>query len=429
MRSLSDNYHYMKNVKPGLIFDSARSVLRTATVKDTGIVFAGNTISSVLGAVFYFLLARVAGPAQFGAFAVVAAVATTAVDLFDVGINAAVINYASRIETRRSSLWSAFIRKIWISSAVTLVIVFSAPIISGLLGQPVLTGAIRWAAVLVPTKALFSFVRSGLQAAKLFVADAILDILSSVIRLGGFGVFIFGLSFNPVVAAILGYAIGLFLPALFGLKKIWMMMGKSDNNTRAPGFTSYQSYMTAAFALSAISGRLDVFFLTRLTTLETVGWYQAAFRLFMPVQQLSSSLSRVLAPRFAGFGDAIEAKKYLKKSLALSFGLALSMFLTIPFLNLGIRLLYGSSFTAATVNAYWLLIYFAVFLAATPWWSKLLYFHSNAKLYAVLAGVQLAMLIVLMPLFINVFGSSGAAAALIGANLAAAGAVAYLVRK
>jgi len=280
----------------------ARSVIRTATIKDTGIVFAGNTISSVLGAVFYFLLARVAGPAQFGVFAAVTAVATTAVDLFDVGINAAVINYASRIETRSVSLRAAFLRKVWISLIVTLIIILAAPFISGLLGQPVLTGAIRWAAILVPTKALFSFVRAGLQAAKLFFLDAVMDILSSVLRLGLFVVFIFGFSFESVWAAILSWGIGLFLPAAIASKKIWRMMGKSGNNIIAPGFTSYQSYMTAAFAVSAISGRLDVFFLTRLTSLETVGWYQAAFRLFMPVQQLSSSLSRVLAPRFAGFG-------------------------------------------------------------------------------------------------------------------------------
>ena len=406
----------------------ARSVIRTATIKDTGIVFAGNTISSVLGAVFYFLLARVAGPAQFGVFAAVTAVATTAVDLFDVGINAAVINYASRIETRSVSLRAAFLRKVWISLIVTLIIILAAPFISGLLGQPVLTGAIRWAAILVPTKALFSFVRAGLQAAKLFFLDAVMDILSSVLRLGLFVVFIFGFSFESVWAAILSWGIGLFLPAAIASKKIWRMMGKSGNNIIAPGFTSYQSYMTAAFAVSAISGRLDVFFLTRLTSLETVGWYQAAFRLFMPVQQLSSSLSRVLAPRFAGFGDKGEAKKYLNKSLLMSAGLAILMFLTLPFLPWGIKFLYGSDFTAAAGNAFWLLGYFVVFLAATPWWAKLLYFHSNARGYAVLAGGQLIMLLILMPILINVFGSNGAAAALIGVNLAAAGMAAYLVK-
>jgi O-antigen/teichoic acid export membrane protein len=416
-------------MKPLSIFNRVRSVIQTATVRDTGIVFAGNTISSVLGAVFYFLLARVAGPAQFGAFAAVAAVATTAVDLFDVGINAAIINYAARIETRSSSLRAAFARKVLISAVVTLIIVLAAPIISGLLGQPILTGAIRWAAILVPTKALFSFVRSGLQAAKLFAADAVLDILAAVIRLGGFGVFILGFDFNPIMAAIWAYAIGLFLPAGLALKKVREMMAKSDNNIKAPEFTSYQSYMTAAFGLSAISGRLDVFFLTRLTTLETVGLYQAAFRLFMPIQQLSGSLSRVLAPRFAGFGDKGEVGKYLNKSLLLSTGLSVSMFLTLPFFPWGIKLLYGSSFTAAVTNAYWLLVYFAVFLAATPWWAKLLYFHSNAKWYAVLAGGQLIMLLILMPILINIFGSNGAALALIGVNLAAAGMVAYLVRK
>lgn len=414
--------------------DSLRSlgmtrIVRTATVKDTGIVFAGNTISSILGAVFYFLLARVAGPTQFGMFAAVAAVATTAVDLFDVGINAAVINYASRAETRQSSLRSALVRKVWISGAVTVIIVLAAPIISGLLGQPVLTGAIRWAALLVPAKALFSFVRSGLQAVKLFVLDAGLDILSSVMRLGSFIVLIFGLGYDPVLAAIWSYAIGLFLPAILGFKKVWRMMEKPENNIGAPGFTSYQSYMTAAFGAAAISGRLDVFFLTRLTTLEAVGLYQAAFRLFMPVQQLSSSLSRVLAPRFGGFGDKSEAKKYLHKSLLLSRGLAALMFLTVPFLPWGIKLLYGSDFTAAVGNAYWLILYFGVFLAATPWWAKLLYFHSNAKWYAVLAGLQLIMLLILMPWLINIFGANGAAMALLGVNFVAAGTAAYLVKE
>jgi len=73
--------------------------------------------------------------------------------------------------------------------------------------------------------------------------------------------------------------------------------------------------------------------------------------------------------------------------------------------------------------------YFAVFLAATPWWAKLLYFHSNARGYAVLAGGQLIMLLILMPILINVFRSNGAAMALLGVNFIAAGAAAYLVRK
>lgn len=403
--------------------------LRTATIKDTGVVFAGNTVSSILGAIFYFLLARVAGPAQFGIFAAVAAIATTAVDLFDIGINAAVINFASRTETRPVSLRAALVRKFWLSLIVTLAIVLAAPIVAGLLGQPVLTGAIRWAAILVPTKAVFSFVRSGLQAAKSFVWDAGVDVLSSVVRLGLFGIFVLVSDLDPVLAAIWGYAAGLLVPAVLVAGKMRKMMAGESSNAGLPGFTTYQSYMTAAFALAAVSGRLDVFFLTRMTSLEAVGLYQAAFRLFMPIQQLSSSLSRVLAPRFAGFGDRAEAKKYLNKSLLMSGGLAVSMFLTVPFLSWGIRLLYGSNFGGAAGNAYFLLFYFAVFLAATPWWAKLLYFHSNAKWYAILSAGQLFLLLSLMPVLISGFGPRGAAIALLAVNLAVAGAAAYLVRK
>lgn len=413
--------------------DSLRSlgmtrIARTETIKDTGVVFAGNTVSSILGAIFYFLLARVAGPAQFGMFAAVAAIATTAVDLFDIGINAAIINYASRPQSRAVSLRSAAARKFWLALIVTLGIVLAAPVVAGLLGQPVLTDAIRWAAILVPAKAVFSFVRSGLQAAKSFVWDAGVDVLSSAVRLGLFGIFVFISGLDPVLAAIWGYAAGLLVPAILVAGKMRKMMAGESGNAGLPGFTSYQSYMTAAFGLAAISGRLDVFLLARMTSLETVGLYQAAFRLFMPVQQLASSLSRVLAPRFAGFGDKNEAKKYLQKSLLLSGGLAALMFLTVPFLSWGIRLLYGSNFTGAVGNAYFLLFYFAVFLAATPWWAKLLYFHSNAKWYAVLAAGQLFLLLILMPVLINSSGPVGAAMALLVVNLAAAGAAAYLVR-
>lgn len=381
-------------------------------------VFSGNLLSAVIGAVFYFSLARLAGPAGLGMFAVTLAVVVTATDLFDIALNAAIINFASREKARASTLRTALKRKLILSFGVSVGLFVLAPLAANLLSKPELTDPLRLAIWLIPSKAVFSFVRAALQAARRFVFDAAIDIVGSSLRLVFFllGVLVIGQA--PVVTALAAYAFGQLVVAAIGLAAVRKMMA-SAGETRHQGFTRYQTFMTVSFVTTAIAGRLDVLFLTRLTTLELVGWYQAAFRLFIPVQQLSSSLSRVFAPRFASFTRKLQAQEYTKKALQLSLGLSGAMFLTIPFLRLGIRLLYGPEYLEAVGLSYGLIWYFAAFLAATPVWSKLLYYHSNAKAFAYLALFQLAALAVFLPPAIIAGGGLGAAVTLTITNMAA----------
>lgn len=385
---------------------------RTATFKDTTIVFMGNNISSVIGAVFFFILAHRAGPAVFGIFSIAIAVAITAVDLFDIAINNAIISFGSKSGWMAIALRNGLKRKLALSIIFAVLLWIFIPVIIWILGKPEITYALKISVWLIPSKAIFSFVKTALQAGKEFFLDSAVDILSSVVRLLGFFI-LWKIGLSPLASALWSYILGLLLSTVIALPKVKDLISvEADDKFNHKEFTVYQSWMTLAFIASSVSSRLDIFFLTRMVSLETVGWYQAAFRLYMPVQQLASSISRVLAPRFAGFTDHKESRTYLKKSLFLSGGLAASMFLLIPVYPWAIRFLYGNSFQGSIIFAYWMMGYFSLFLFSTPWWSRLLYFHSNARKFALLSILQLIVLAVAVPFSIMSLGGAGVAVAL-----------------
>lgn len=387
---------------------------KTATFKDTSMVFVGNTLSSVLGAVFFFILARKAGPAVFGIFSIATAVAITAVDLFDIAINNAIISFGSKPGWRALALRNGLKRKIFFSIIFSVLLWIGIPAIIWMLGKPDIAYALKISIWLIPGKAIFSFVKTSLQAGKEFFLDSAVDILSSVFRLVVFFL-LWRAGLTPLTAALWGYILGLLLSTVIALPKIKELISvEIEDNFNHKEFTVYQSWMTLAFAVSSVSSRLDIFFLTRMVSLEAVGWYQAAFRLYMPVQQLASSISRVLAPRFASFSNRKESKIYLRKALFLSGSLAVSMFLLVPVYPWAIKFLYGSNFQGSVIFAYGLLGYFSLFLLSTPWWSRLLYYYSNARRFAILSVLQLIVLAVMIPFAISTFGGVGVVVALFG---------------
>lgn len=410
-----------------LSISSLTRALATATFKDTSVVFIGNLISAILGAVFFFFLAHRMGLFAFGVFSVVIAVANTAVDLFDIGINNALVSFASKAEFRAAAIKEAVTKKALLCVAVTLLLWAGAPIFSFLFNRSDLTIPLRLGAWIVPAKVLFTLVKTIFQTLRKFIADAILEILSSIIRLG---MFVVPVSQFPILPlAVLAYGGSLLAAALILLPLIWSTMTRSEKmGEKVPGFSTYQSWMSLAFLSSSVSSRLDVFFLTRFVGLEAVGLYQAAFRLFMPIQQLAGSLTRVFAPRLASFRNRGEAHVYLRKSLLLTALLAASMILVVPALPWAIPFLYGGKFNGAIPVAYGLLPYFMVFLFSTPWWSVLLYFHTRAKAFAVLSVLGLILLLLVLPSLILIFGIHGAAIALLVTNLLLTVAVARASR-
>lgn len=402
-------------------------VIKTGTFRDSGIVFTGNMISSILGAVFFFLLAHKLGASRFGIFNVVIAVMITSADLFDIAINNAMVSFGTKIGQRGWVLRDGLKRKLFLTVVLSFLIWIARGVICSVLGRPELNAPLGIGISLIAAKSLYSFVKTSLQIVKKFYLDAIVDILAPAIRIGLLYLLILN-GIDNLKASLWSYSAGLVLPLIICFPLIWRLLREKSDKKDQLKFSKFQTWMTISFFFSAISSRLDVFFLARFTSLEIVGWYQAAFRLFMPIQQLASSLSRVFAPRHAMFFKDEEADKYTKKGIWLSSGLAFSILFTIPLFRLVIPVVYGTEFMLAINMSYWLIPYFMFFLFLTPWWSKLLYYHARAKTFALLSILQLLLTLILMPFTIWIFGVNGASIALTGITIAV-GFMAILVQK
>ena len=59
----------------------------TATFRESLVTVGSTVTSGILGALFYFLLARILGSRDYGAFAAVAALVTMLSSIFDLGTN------------------------------------------------------------------------------------------------------------------------------------------------------------------------------------------------------------------------------------------------------------------------------------------------------------------------------------------------------
>lgn len=385
--------------------------LRTATFRDTSIVFVGNFIASVLGAVFFFLLAHRIGPAGFGTYSAVMAIVTVVVDLFDIAINNAIVSFGSKKETSVSVFHQGFVQKILYSAGAIALLFLFGRIITALLGKPELFDSLFIALWYIPSKALFSFIKTVLQTQRSFFTDAMIEISAAAIRLLGF--LIIPIVHDDMLALALWVTSGsLVVSSFIGIPNLISVFSKRRERHEHVHFSRYQQWMTLAFVGTAIGGKLDVLFLTRFAALEVVGWYQAAFRLLLPIQQLASSLSRVFAPRFATFGSRGEARTYLRKTLWFSGLLSLAILVTIPIFPVAIPILYGPTFSPTIPLGIALLGYSMVFLFSTPWWSSILYYHRDAKVFSFLSLLQLPLLVTLLFLLVPPFGAMGAVVAL-----------------
>src|SRR3990167_10505339 len=112
-------------------------------------------------------------------------------------------------------------------------------------------------------------------------------------------------------------------------------------------FFSFQKWLTLAYVVAAIHGRIDNPLILRLSSPEVGGLYQAAYRFFMPALQLAAALSLVFAPRFASFPDLKTSRKYLFKASRLTLALGLAVLAIIPFARRLVNLIFGSQYSGS----------------------------------------------------------------------------------
>lgn len=396
-----------------------KTLLSTATFRQSTITFLGTAISGLLGAGFYILAARVLGPADFGLLAVAIAALTLVADIGDLGTDTGLVRFvgkylkgksASRRRKAYRFLKLALEVKLVLGLLIAILGWFLAPFVAELIFEkPRLAFPLKLAFVGSLTFLLFSFSTSAFQALQKFVLWSGIQVGTNTVRLFVVAAlwFLGNLNLETALSTYVILPLLGFVASLLFIPRDFLRVSKSFRV--APEFFHYNKWVALFTLLAAVSARLDTFITARLLPATQVGFYAAATQLVVIVPQIVVALGTVIAPKMAG----MSAKKivgYLKKTQVLVLALAALGVIAIPAVIFLIPLLYGSAYASSVPSLFVvLLLGMLVFLISVPVHNAVFYYFGYPRLFVFIALGHLAIIAILGWYMISNFGAMGAA--------------------
>lgn len=391
------------------------AILKTKTITHSVVTIAGTGINGILGVLFFIYLARALGPENFGIFSVSIVVLTLVSDIADLGINTGIINFVSRHITHNYLEAMKFLKlglllKL-ISSLIVLVIGFIlAPLISEYIFlKPDLSYYLILSFIGVGGAMLFSFSTNSLQALQKYYSWSILNIVNNSLRLLVIFVLSITLLLNTESALIsyiffpyFGFFVGLFL-----LPKKFLTVKNEKSVLRE--FFHYNKWIAVSILVTAISSRIDTFFIARLLNIKETGFYSVGVQLSSILPQFTFAIAAVVAPKIASHTDKSGLIKYLKKLQFFVLAIALFAFVLSPVNFYLLPLIYGAEYTKS-VSPFLLLLYSQlIFFISLPAHQTIFYHFSKPKVLVITSIFILIIMSFLNFLLIPLLGMMGAA--------------------
>ncbi len=393
-----------------------RSIVVTATIKQTGITFTGTIINGLLGALFYTICARFLGPADFGLLVVVIMFLTMVVDISDLGIDTGTIRFVSKYweneKDKAIGVINLVLRaKLLISLVVVAIGLLFTDFISVLLfNKTELTTPLRLSFLGIMGFHLYSLSISLFQSLQMFWVWSGLQVFTNALRIITLVILLFFGKLNLTYAVVVYISLPFlgFLFALIFLPKIFnkpLEIKETFNE-----FYHYSKWVAVSNLMAAVSARLDTFITARLLTATEVGFYAAANQLTMAVPQIIGALGTVIAPKMAGMGSRKDFVAYLKKTQLLVTGLVGLGLLSLPLVIYLIPLIYGQEY-ASSVPLLFSILFIAmlVFLLATPLHTAIFYYYGYSKMFTWLSMLHLLIVAIVGWNLVILYGAIGAA--------------------
>ena len=392
-----------------------KSILKTATFRQSSITFTGTILNGLLGALFYIVIARILGPAQFGLLTVAIVTVTLIADIADIGTNTGLIRFVSSNLTHNKEKALKFLKLsleikliVWVISF--FVIFLSAPILANqIFHKEELINPLRLVSLGVGGALLFSFATSSLQAFQKYFLWSVVNVVTNLLRL----IFILILGFYVTVnveSSLLIYIIlpffGFFL-TLFILPTRKIFSARNEYSLSKELF-SYNIPVAIFTFIAAISARLDTFLTASLLTARDVGIYGAANQLVQVVPQLISALGVVAAPKFASFENINKMMEYFKKFQLFVSGIVLLGIVAIPIAVYFIPIIYGQEYIESIGPFVILLLAMLVFLFSIPVHNSIIFYFGRPDVFIWVSIGHLILIAGLGYFMISNFGIIGA---------------------
>lgn len=393
-----------------------KSILKTATFKQSQITIAATFINGLFGAAFYIISARFLGPSNFGLLTVSVATLTLIADIVDFGTNTGLVRFVSANEKVDKDKTLKILKlslefKIIVWIAVLILGYFLSPILAlSLFNKTELIVPLRLVMFGVGGALLLSFATSALQAFQKYFIWSIVNIATNLLRLllvillllyGKFDLFS-GL-FSYILLPFFGFSMSLFfLPS----KKIF-----NTKNELSVGrqLLSYNFWVGIFTIIAAISARLDTFLSARLLSSFNLGIYGAANQLVQIVPQIVGALGTVTAPKFASFTNIKDMILYLKKFQIFVLGLSVLGLLTIPIAIYLIPQFFGKEYALAINPFIILFLAMLIFLISVPVHTSIIFYFGRPDIFVWVSFLHLIIMGFLGFILISNFGIVGAA--------------------
>ena len=390
-----------------------KSILSTATFKQSQITIIGTVINGGLGALFYILLARFLGPSDFGLIIVSIAILTMVADIVDFGTNTGLVRYvsANQYSTEALKFLKLGIKFKLIIWVLVLVIGFLiSPFIADVIfNKTELVTPLRLVMMGVGGALLFSYATASLQAFQRYFIWSLVNISTNLLRL----IFIIFLFFSSGLNLITGLTAYIIMPFFgFSMALLFLPMRKviavRNESSIAKQFFHYNFTVAAFTIIAAISSRLDTFISARLLNAFEIGLYGAASQMVSVIPQIVSALGVVAAPKFASFQNDKQMMAYFKKLQLLVSGIAVIGILIIPISIYLIPIIFGPQYYLAITPFIILFLAMLIFLISIPVHSSIIYYFGKPNVFVWVSVGHLLIIGILGYFLISAFGIVGA---------------------
>lgn len=391
-----------------------KSILKTATFRQSRITITATFINGALGALFYIILARFLGPSDFGLLTIAITTMILIADIADIGTNTGLVRFVSLNLAENKDKAYKFLKLCLEVKLITwmisfLAIFFLAPFLAeALFKKNQLILPLRLAAFGIGGALLFTYATSSLQAYQKYFIWSIVNILTNFLRLLLILILGYYLVLNLesslviyIIFPFFGFFITLFLlPA----KKII----QSKNEFSLSGELFKYNIPVAVFTIIAsFSAKLDTYLSAALLSSKEVGIYGVANQLIQFMPQLVSALGLVSSPKFASFQNNKQMLTYFKKFQLFTFGLIILGILTIPVFLFVIPKLLGMQYQDVIIPFIILFIAQLIFLFSIPVHHSIIFYFGRPDVFIWVAIGHLLIIGALGYVLISNFGIIG----------------------
>lgn len=393
------------------------NLFRSKTLRDTGLVFAGNLAGQGLGFLATVIVIRHLGPAGFGLFSTAIAVMGLASQFSDLGISTGFVRYAA-LYLKQDQLKADILFKItlYLKLGIGLIVliiglVISKPLAHCLFKAPELTVLLRLAFIGSLGATLWGYLQAILQAKEWFLKYAWINVFNNSIKLVGILILVLYNQLSALnamwILTLVPFA-GFFVDSLIVPKGFLKSKGLPEEHKLVFSELFHLSkWVTLSTLCTMFLMRLEVFMLQALSTPENVGIYNSANQLATIFPLITGSMTIALLPKISSYKTRPDLINYINKVIKV---IPVVIIIFIPMFVLSdylIPALFGAKYTSSIDVFKVLLSAFAVSVILNPI-SMVFYSINRLQLLSMLNIIQLLIAAPLNYYTITHFGAIGA---------------------